>query len=389
MILAIDASNIRAGGTVTHLTEVLRSADPLRHGFSKVLVWANSDLLQRLDDRQWLHKMADPLLEQADNPFIDRRLLHRVYWQRFRLRHLLAVNKADLLWVPGGVDSSGFRPVVAMSQNSLPFDIPQIQRYGYSLGAYRLRLLRIAQSRTFLQSDGVIFVTEYARSTISQAIGLDPKKTIVINHGSSAQFLRAPRVQRALSEYTFSRPLKLLYVSTIDVYKNQECLSKAIAHLRFKGIPVCLELVGAALKGPFHQLNKTLNAVDPRRDFIRYTGPISYEKMHDKFVESDINVFASSSEVFGLSLIEAMSAGLPIACSNRSAMPELLGDAGVYFDPESSASTAFELHKFISSPMLRASKADMAFRRAQQFSWVKCAEQTFRYLATCVRSRQG
>ena len=61
-------------------------------------------------------------------------------------------------------------------------------------------------------------------------------------------------------------------------------------------------------------------------------------------------------------------------------MPEILGDAGIYFDPERPSEIAAALRTLIESPELRAEKADAAFRRAKGFSWDRCAEETFGFL---------
>jgi glycosyltransferase involved in cell wall biosynthesis len=96
-------------------------------------------------------------------------------------------------------------------------------------------------------------------------------------------------------------------------------------------------------------------------------------------------VFASSCETFGQILVEAMSAGLPIACSNRSVMPELLGDAGVYFDPEQPAEIASAIRTLFDSPELRSRLARESFKKAKNYSWARCADETFSFISQCAR----
>jgi glycosyltransferase involved in cell wall biosynthesis len=80
-------------------------------------------------------------------------------------------------------------------------------------------------------------------------------------------------------------------------------------------------------------------------------------------------------------LLEGMASGLPIACSDRGPMPEVLGDAGVYFDPEDPNDIARALRELIDSRELRSKLAKASFERAQGYSWLRCADQTFRFLA--------
>jgi glycosyltransferase involved in cell wall biosynthesis len=124
-----------------------------------------------------------------------------------------------------------------------------------------------------------------------------------------------------------------------------------------------------------------MRRLDPSGAFLLYSGHVPYEELPAHYVRADLFVFASSCESFGQILTEAMSAGLPIACANRSAMPELLGDAGVYFDPEDPRDIARAIKELIESPSLRAEKARASFARTQDYSWKRCATDTFGLLA--------
>jgi glycosyltransferase involved in cell wall biosynthesis len=79
-------------------------------------------------------------------------------------------------------------------------------------------------------------------------------------------------------------------------------------------------------------------------------------------------------------LVENMAAGLPIACSNMGPMLELLGNSGVYFDPCDAEDIACALRKLINSADLRSHLAQLAYERAQQYSWKRCADETFGFL---------
>tara|TARA_B110000967_G_C18662689_1_gene448972 strand:+ start:50 stop:661 length:612 start_codon:yes stop_codon:yes gene_type:complete len=190
----------------------------------------------------------------------------------------------------------------------------------------------------------------------------------------------APRVQLSIHDYSFNRPFRILYVSSVDHYKHQWHVVKAVAQLRESGLPVALDLVGPSHSHPLMKLQRVIDEVDPNGEYIHYLGTLTYEAVQAIYTSSDLNVFASSCEAFGQILIEAMSAGLPIACSNRSAMPELLGNAGIYFDPENADDIAKAMRKLIDSPELRSQKAKMAFERAQEYTWHRCASDTFRIL---------
>jgi glycosyltransferase involved in cell wall biosynthesis len=132
-----------------------------------------------------------------------------------------------------------------------------------------------------------------------------------------------------------------------------------------------------------------LKRVDPTGEFIRYTGTVAHSELPALYAQADLCVFASSCENMPNILLEGMASGLPVACSRMGPMPEVLGDAGVYFDPESATDIARALRALIDSPTLRASVAQRSFERAQRYSWSRCASETFKFLAEVARSSFG
>ena len=378
MIIGIDASNIRGGGGVTHLIELLQAANPRVHGFSKIILWGGQSTLIKIEDRPWLVKMHPPPL--------DHSLLHRSIWQRFQLSNAARSVACDVLFVPGGVFAGDFQPMVTMNRNLLPFDLHELWRYGLSWMTFKMLLLRWLQSRTLRKADSVIFLTHYAKSLVSKLARLNLDNSTTIPHGVNNRFLMAPRTQLAIHHYSFDRPFRILYVSVVDKYKHQCHVVKAVAQLRNSGLPVALDLVGPSHSRALMKLQMTIDEVDPNGEYIHYLGPLIYEDVHAIYASSELNVFASSCEAFGQILIEAMSSGLPITCSNRSAMPEILGNAGVYFDPENADDIAKAMRKLIDSPELRSQKAKMAFERAQEYTWHRCAFETFEILTKATRT---
>lgn len=372
MILGIDASNIRSGGGITHLVELLRAANPQSHGFNQVIIWASQTTLAQLVERPWLIKRADPLLESH--------YLRRALWQRNQLGKLAQTEGCDLLLVPGGSFATDFRPVVTMSQNLLPFEWRELWRYGASPTLFKIILLRWTQSRSFQQANGVIFLTQYAQDTVLKVTGQLSGQTTTIPHGIDGRFFQRPRVQRPLAEYSDEQPFRLLYVSIIDTYKHQWQVAEAVAKLRAEGLPIALDLMGPACPPALQRLQRTLQRVDPESRTIRYWGAVPYHELHARYAAADLCVFASSCENMPNILLEGMASGLPLACSNRGPMPEMLGDAGVYFDPEHPDQITAALRKLIADPDLRARCANRAYVKAQNYSWEHCASETFDFL---------
>lgn len=379
--IGIDATNLRVGGGVTHLIELLRAAQPLEVGVERVVVWGGTQILALLDERPWLVKRNPPALEKG--------LLQRVFWQRFSLSESARREKCDVLFVPGGSYVGNFHPVVTMSQSLLPFDMIELRRYGWTPFALKLLLLRAAQSRSFKRADGVIFLTEYARDVVLSVTGKLNARTSIIAHGVNSRFKREAKRQRAVGDCDASNPFHILYVSTIDRYKHQWHVVEAVAALREKGLPVVLDLVGPAHGGSLRRLECTLDRLDAGRVWGRYHGAAPYETLHAMYGQADLGICASTCETFGLMLIESMVAGLPIACSDKQPMKGIVGEGGIYFNPENPEDIARVLAGALASPSLRENMAQASFIRAQQYSWQNCAERTFSFLIDIVQRKKG
>jgi glycosyltransferase involved in cell wall biosynthesis len=231
----------------------------------------------------------------------------------------------------------------------------------------------------------VIFLTEYARRGVLRVTGPLSAATTIIPHGLNSRFQMAPKAQLPISEYNPAKPYRVLYVSIIDQYKHQWQVVEAVAALRQEGIPVSLDLVGPAYPMALARLQETLARVDPEGSWVRYHGAIPFEALHQHYANADAGLFASSCENMPNILLETMASGLPVACSNRGPMPEVLGDSGVYFDPEQPRDIARALRELIDLPQLRAQLAQASQKRARQFSWQRCAGETFAFLVEAAR----
>lgn len=373
LTIGIDATNIRGGGGVTHLVELFRVINPLDYGVNRVVVWGGKSILNALEDRPWLSKLNPQALNQG--------LLKRSLWQRFRLSQAARDEGCDLLFVPGGSYTGNFQPVVTMSQNLLPFEMPELRRYGWTLFALKLLLLRLTQSRSFRKADGVIFLTEYARNVVLRVTRELHGQACVIPHGLNPRFNQAPKVQRSIADYDDANPYRVLYVSIIDQYKHQWNVVEAVAALRQQGFPVVLDLVGPAYLPALRRLNVTIDRLDLDRRWVYCHGVIPYADLHAMYAAVDAGIWASTCETFGIILLEAMASGLPIACSNRGPMPDVLGFGGVYFDPEQASDIARALRELIESPSLRTELAQVSYQKAQQYSWQRCSDETFGFLS--------
>jgi glycosyltransferase involved in cell wall biosynthesis len=381
MILGIDASNIRAGGGVTHLIELLAAANPEIHGFSKVILWGGQSTLNQVAERPWLLKQHLPIL--------DKSFIQRAYWKIFQLSNLARHHRCDLLFIPCGSYIGSFQPMVTMSQNLLPFYTDELLGYRSFLTWPKLWLklafLKRTQAQTFRSADGVIFLSHHSKSVVERFTG-SLGQTKVIAHGLNKRFLMSPRSQKSVESCSVNQPFRLIYVSIINHYKHQWNVVEAVATLRqLTGWHLALDLVGPAYPSALPRLQASLTKHDPDGRWAHYHGPLPYNEIHFMYAKADVGLWASTCETFGMILLETMGAGLPVASSNHKVSQEILGQAGVYFNATNPQDIVSTLQRLIASPELRTQLATASFVTAQQYTWEHCADQTFEFLAAVHR----
>ena len=276
--------------------------------------------------------------------------------------------------------------MVTMSQNMLPFEPDRAALFGrWSWMRLKMRILRFSQGRSFKRAQGVIFLTQYAQDAVTKALGGIRGLTALVPHGIEQRFVMQPRAQRS-QQALVQAPLQLLYVSIQDPYKHHVELMQAVAQLRAQGRSVVLRMVGANTQPYAVAVQHQRLLLDPDGVFLQDFGHVNFEQLHELYQQADVFVFASSCENLPNILIEAMAAGLPIACAQRGPMPEVLGDAGVYFDPESPDTIAQAIAALADDPDLRAQLAQRAWQMAQAYSWERCARETLDFVGQVARN---
>ena len=379
--IGIDATNLRAGGGVTHLMELMRTAQPAENDIYHIVVWGGKPTLKALEAQPWLSKRNPPAL--------DKGLLQRTLWQRYRLSQAARDEGCDVLFVPGGSYAGNFHPIVTMSQNMLPFEPEEAILFGRcSWMRLKMWLLRQSQGRSFKKADGLIFLTQYARKGVSRWLGKTKGLQALIPHGIEPRFAANPKPQRNAEDYSFDNPFTFLYVSILMPYKHQIEICRAASELRRTGCPVRVRFVGADWGRYGQQFRKTLRELDPQEDFLIWQGAVPFSELHKVYQDSDAFVFASSCENLPNILIEAMTTGLPIACSKRGPMPEVLQNSGIYFDPFQPHEIAEAMRTLINSPELRFRLAAQAKELSRAYSWQRCAKETFDFLAAVTASHR-
>jgi glycosyltransferase involved in cell wall biosynthesis len=208
--------------------------------------------------------------------------------------------------------------------------------------AYR----RLVYGWTVRRSRIVITISEHARSALVERLGLDPARVRAI-HLAVDHDRFSPGDRR--------REPFVLYPANPWPHKNHARLLQAFARVRGERPELRLVLTGAGHEGA------------PPQEGVERRGHVSRDELVELYRTAAALVFPSLYEGFGMPCVEAMACGCPVACSNVASLPEVCGDAAVYFDPNDVEAIAQGIRDVLDRP------PPGGVERAALFTWDACA----------------
>lgn len=220
------------------------------------------------------------------------------------------------------------------------------------------------------KSDHIITVSEFSKRQIVERLGVEGDKVSAIYHGVNGEFNVTDR-EEARNDVAETFGIKapyVLYVGSLKPYKNVSTLLKAFAMLGARSdFPHILVIVGD--NGPFKRSlmrEATSLGVAANACFI---SDIDQHYLPKIYATADLLVMPSRMEGFGLPVLEAMACGTPVVSSSAASLPEVGGDAVLYFDPTQPDQLADLLAKVLSSGDLRTDLRERGLQRAKHFTW--------------------
>lgn len=221
--------------------------------------------------------------------------------------------------------------------------------------------------------DVVIVPTQTVKDDVVNHLNVSPKKIRVIYEGASLPDSTAPVADPAeLIKRGITKPY-LLFVSQWRPHKGIGVLIEAFNRLK-QDHDIQLVITNKA-NDQFPEIPAAINASPYREDIIT-PGFIDDSVLNTLYNNAMLFVFPSWYEGFGLPPLEAMVRGLPVASSNSSVMPEVLGDGAVYFDAKNADNMADVLAKTFTDKVLLADLKKRGLVQAKKYSWKKMAEET-------------
>lgn len=362
MRIGIDAHAVgsKLGGNETYMKGLLAALGRIESPHEFVAYFASEEA-------------AEEWRERYDNMDV------RVFRSRRRLPRLLgelpmraAADRLDLLHVQAIAPPVSFVPVVATIHDICYEFHPELFERSEA------RQLRIAIRRTARTARRVVAVSETTKRDISAVYGVPPEKIDVSHNGVDLKRFHPQRSETEkgiLERYGIEAPY-VLAVGNLQPRKNLVRLIDAFVHLKRvrPKLPCRIVVVG---KAAFRHSEIFARARECGiGDQIVFTGYVSDGDLPALYRGAVAFAYPSLYEGFGLPVAEAMACGVPVLTSDRGSLPEVVGDAALIVDPESTHAIARGLSRILTEPELSAELSRKGPERTRDFTWDNAARTT-------------
>jgi glycosyltransferase involved in cell wall biosynthesis len=302
--------------------------------------------------------------------------IEKLVWEQFTCAAAAHKAGADLLHVPYFAGPLVPRaPTVVTIHDVIPLRLP-LYRAGSRVGAYMRLVARAAHSATL-----IITISQHARQDIVDALKLPPQRIRVIYEAAGEEYrpISNPAVLAAARTRYGVGERYILYLGGLDQRKNLPQLVRAFAYLHRQLGDPGLQLLIAG--NPDRQRGSLFPDPRPIASGLGMEGQIIYRFIEEEdkpaiYSGASVFVFPSLYEGFGLPPLEAMSCGAPVICSNRTSLPEVVGDAAISLDPDDMQAMTEAMRSVLTNAELAADLRARSLRQATHFSWHKTAQET-------------
>ena len=242
---------------------------------------------------------------------------------------------------------------------------------------------KLQMARLGKVADKIITISEYSSSQIQKVANIPVNKISAIYCGVSSNYC-PPATGKARGEF-------ILYVGGFDRRKNLERLLDAYNLLLGSGSTEKLIMAGHSSPGGYDKLYYDMSELLRSKNL---TGKVEIienptdDKIIQLYQTAKLFVFPSLIEGFGLPVLEAMACGCPVACSNAASLPEVGGNAALYFEPYDVQAIADTLLKIIIDDQLRNKIIENGYAQTRKFSWLKAGQEIYDALAKTYLSKE-
>lgn len=315
--------------------------------------------------------------------------LEKMAWEQWTGPHEARRLGADLFHVPHFAPPlfTNATPVVATIHDVIPLRLPL-----YHASA-KARVYTSVVSRAAHKATMIITVSQHAKQDIVDALNL-PAERIRVTYLAVSDEMKPvedpEKLAAARARYGITGRY-IFYLGGLDARKNVPQLIRAFAHLYKRLDEPGLQLLISG--NPDKQRGSLFPDPRPVAADLGMNGQILFRFVEDEdkpamYSGASAFVFPSLYEGFGLDPLEAMSCGAPVICSNRTSLPEVVGDAAISIDPENLPALVDAMDSVLTNAELSADLRARGLQRARQFSWHKTASETLAVYEEAIARRK-
>ncbi len=308
-----------------------------------------------------------------------KRPIFSMLWHLYCVPFLYSFKAYDLVFLP-----AGNRRLFARYPRQTVVTFHDLSQYHIPEKYDKLRMFYIKQviPHYLKKAPHILAISENTKNDMLRHYQMDPNRIKVNYNGYDPSKLVASVTEEDIrTKYGIEHPY-MLYIARIEhPGKNHLNLIKAFELLQDSACGnYDLVLAGGAWNGSEVVTTYAENSKAAER--IKFLGFVPNQDLAALYRHAKLYVFPSFYEGFGIPMLEAMSCGIPVICSNRSSLPEIGGHAILSFDPDYPADIAAKIIKVLSDPHLAEVMVERGLQRASLFSW----ERHIQILLETVRS---
>lgn len=292
---------------------------------------------------------------------------------------------ADLIFSPGtGAPYFPLLPLVVTIHDLAPL------RFPHYFTRRAARYWHWVIPRNARRADAILTLSEFTKADVVDRLGVDPRRVHVTYPGADERFSVSHDVAmvREVCRRYGLEPGYILYVGTVGPRKNLPRLFQAIRLLKDRG-HLLPPVVVAGWRGWLWEDSLRSVAELGLDDHVRWLGYVSDNDLPCLYAGAQVFVYVSQFEGFGLPPLEAMASGVPVVASQVSSLPEVVGDAGLLVDPDSTEEIAEAVWRILADHALQQELRAKGLARASRFSWRQTARHTLEIFAEVASSGLG
>ncbi len=291
-------------------------------------------------------------------------------WFEFQIPRILKKYKANLFFSPDGYLSLSTKVKQLAAIHDINFahrpkDLPWLtsKYYNYFFPRFARKARRI------------VTVSFFSKEDIARTYKIDQEKIDVVYNGVNTQYTPISEEEKIRAKERFSGGKDyFLFVGSLHPRKNICGLLRAYDAFRTSIESEVKLVIAGETMFKTEEIDRTYEGMRYKNDVI-FTGRLSNEDLHQVLGAALAMVFVPFFEGFGIPVIEAMNAGIPVICSNTTSLPEVGGTAVLYADPFVMSQIKDAMIRIYTDEEVRKTLIEKGFRQKQKFSWDRSAER--------------